>query len=180
MPFGPVVEGNVIEKQPMNSLLDGDFDNTKVRAVYERALFLKFQNIMWGQVEHETEIYVRTVFGKPINNVIYERIWRILIQDPDKTDQIMARYPSQCDKSGDGGLFAELIKYKLNDAMKPGDLINQDISQYAPSNCEDICKETCTPEDGPLCGLLNQLDNCEALSKILCQNICNTDEIDDR
>ena len=45
-----------------------------------------------GQVEHETEIYVRTVFGSPVNNVVYNNIWRILIQDQEKAEKIIERF----------------------------------------------------------------------------------------
>ena len=53
-------------EQPYHSLMEGRFDKSK--------------DIIWGMVQHETEIYVRTVFGSPVNDIVGKAAWRLLIQ----------------------------------------------------------------------------------------------------
>ena len=97
---------------------------------------VKIQDLIWGQVEHETEIYVRTLFGEPVNNVVYENIWRILMQDPEKTDKILERFPSQCSEKP--GLFEGLVNNLLENA-EPGDLVHQERGY----DCFERLREGC-------------------------------------
>jgi carboxylesterase type B len=53
MKFLPMVDNSIMHRQPFWDLIDGIYD--------------KNINIMAGSVEHETEIYVRSVWGKPIS-----------------------------------------------------------------------------------------------------------------
>ena len=57
---------SLLVEQPYHSLMEGRFDKTK--------------DIIWGMVQHETEIYVRTVFGSPVNDIVGKAAWRLLIQ----------------------------------------------------------------------------------------------------
>ena len=57
---------SLLVEQPYKSLMEGRFDKTK--------------DIIWGMVQHETEIYVRTVFGSPVNDIVGKAAWRLLIQ----------------------------------------------------------------------------------------------------
>ena len=56
----------LLVEQPYHSLMEGRFDKSK--------------DIIWGMVQHETEIYVRTVFGTPVNDIVGKAAWRLLIQ----------------------------------------------------------------------------------------------------
>ena len=56
MPFSPVVDGKMIKNQPYEDLLNGNFDTSK--------------NIIMGMTEHETEIYVRSLFRDPVNDIV--------------------------------------------------------------------------------------------------------------
>ena len=60
---------SLLVEQPYVSLTEGKFDKTK--------------DIIWGMVQHETEIYVRTVFGSPVNDIVGKAAWRLLIQGLD-------------------------------------------------------------------------------------------------
>ena len=57
---------SLLVEQPYDSLMEGRFDKNK--------------DIIWGMVQHETEIYVRTVFGSPVNDIVGKAAWRLLIQ----------------------------------------------------------------------------------------------------
>ena len=52
--WGPTIDGKYLKQQPFEALRNGDYDTTK--------------NIMTGMTTHESEIFVRGVFGEPMND----------------------------------------------------------------------------------------------------------------
>ena len=182
MPFSPVVELNVIKEQPIVSLMSGNYDKTKVSIIFENGKQLVSQDILWGQVEHETEIYVRTLFGEPVGRVVYDLIWKVLVQGEieidgekkKKSDLVLEEYPSAC-KAKFPDFFVKLLENKVS-SMKPGDLVYDDISKYE-SPCDILCETDCT-DAGPLCGILAGTPGCKALSGQVCEalKICDPNE----
>ena len=66
MPFAPVIDGVLIKEQPMDSLRSVNYDTST--------------NIMAGFVEHETEIFVRTVAHEKFGTAGYKALFRALLK----------------------------------------------------------------------------------------------------
>jgi len=162
MPFGPVVDQNIILEQPYDSLMEGRFDKSK--------------NIIWGMVQHETEIYVRTVFGSPVNDIIGKATWRLLIQDQDKTDKIIERFPFSCNSS----ILPDLPSLNL-EATDAKHLFKELITKVPNKReCEKLCDTDCDQEAGILCGLLSGVDQCSTLQNTIARQICDPIQNDER
>ena len=71
MKFSPVVDGVMITEQPFTSLKAGRYDTTK--------------DIIIGVTEHETEIYVRSLFQNPVNDIVMKLGMRAIFWG-DETD----------------------------------------------------------------------------------------------
>ena len=66
MPFAPVIDGVLIKEQAMDSLRNVNYDTST--------------NVMAGFVEHETEIFVRTVAHEKFGTAGYKALFRALLK----------------------------------------------------------------------------------------------------
>lgn len=83
MPFSPVIDHVIIKKQPYLKLIAGEYDQSR--------------DVMIGNTEHETEIFIRSIWPKgPINGVTYELAVRAIIQNSETSDQFLEKYPAAC------------------------------------------------------------------------------------
>ena len=86
MKFLPMVDNSIMHRQPFWDLVEGKYN--------------KNINIMAGSVEHETEIYVRSVWGSPISGAEATAGVRAIVHDQEKFDKIMDRYDVICNTPG--------------------------------------------------------------------------------
>jgi len=83
MPFSPVIDHVIIKKQPYLKLIAGEYD--------------QLRDVMIGNTEHETEIFIRSIWPNgPINGFTYELAVRAIIQNSETSDQFLEKYPAAC------------------------------------------------------------------------------------
>ena len=80
--WGPTIDGKYLKRQPLEVLRDGTYDTTK--------------KVMTGMTTHESEIFVRSLFGQPINDFGFVYGCRALFHSLDdgleKLEQVCESY----------------------------------------------------------------------------------------
>jgi len=84
MPFSPVIDNYLFHRQPYAMLMDGDYDQSI--------------QIISGTVEHETEIFIRAIWGAPISGLMYKAAMTLLLLDREKAAAVLAKYPPLCEQ----------------------------------------------------------------------------------
>ncbi|CBY43781.1 unnamed protein product [Oikopleura dioica] len=107
MPFSPVIDHVIIKKQPYLKLVAGEYDQSR--------------DVMIGNTEHETEIFIRSIWPNgPINGATYELAVRAIIQNNVTSDEFLKKYPAAC-KSGASSMSVSVedCSDALCDALGP-------------------------------------------------------------
>ncbi|CAG5103742.1 Oidioi.mRNA.OKI2018_I69.chr1.g915.t1.cds [Oikopleura dioica] len=139
MPFSPVIDHVIIKKQPYIKLMEGDYDQSR--------------NIMIGNTEHETEIFIRSIWPKgPINGATYELAVRAIIQHNETADAFLEQYPAACkeDKPSGKSISVEDCKKGLCDALGLEGVACSAVDGTLTTLCEAVNTNLpCIGDDGP-------------------------------
>ena len=65
-PFAPIIDNVLFHEQPMDTLRNGDYDDSI--------------NTIIGAVQHESEMFVRSIFESPIGGNAYKLVWKALMR----------------------------------------------------------------------------------------------------
>jgi len=124
-PFAPIIDKVHIHEQPLYTLRNGSY-NTDIA-------------ILAGTVQHESEMFVRSIAHAPIGDQLYKFLWRALFKDTNIVDQIMHEYPP----------------------CKDADGVTEHKNEFIGENCEDVvCNllgDKCSILQGQIPGVCEQL-----------------------